>query len=340
MSAPILDLLASCGVPLARDDSDWSRLVMLHNLGGLPGDHAEGDLLENRGFNLLVVDSAGSPTHFCKFRPAAPGGEAGESLVARLSRSPDLAAVIPETRSVHTDEIDAEVSRYIRGELLERRLPSMPEAEIRTVLADIIRIASRLSLNVARAEPALLAGGPSIGVQDAAAWALDALRDAGLDARRARVIDALLARVGTLPRTLQHGDLWPRNALFHGGHWWILDLDFFGRVQMPMYDAFHLVRTAWDALPSSRRGAATWIDALTTNEADCVTGRSVLAEASGEARLSPLQAGGAFAYYIVDIAARLYSRRLPSRYVDPFIDEARRLADWIASGRAPEELFL
>lgn len=340
MNAAVVHLLAACGVPNPRAATKWQNMLLVHNIGGVPGDHLEGDVISNRGFNLVVLDDDGDPTHFCKCRPAQVGWRGGTSLAARLSRAPELASIIPQTWSVHSDAMDAEVSQYIRGELLALRIQSMDTTELRAALSDILGAAAMLSRHAARLEPQLLDGDPERELLDAAAWAIDTLVDAGLAPELARGLEATLAHAGTVPRALQHGDLWPRNVLCVDGHWWILDFELYGRVQIPMYDALHLVRTSWDARPASRNGRRAWLDDLRGNGAESRVYRETLIDAARAAALTPVQAGGALVYYIADIAARLHRRRIMARDVAPYLVEARRLGEWITSGWRPEDLFL
>jgi hypothetical protein len=124
------------------------------------------------------------------------------------------------------------------------------------------------------------------------------------------------------------------------GRWLLLDFEFFARVQVPLYDAFHLVRTAWDARDLRRPAVPSWIDELTSGSVEANAYRQILTTAATALGISPTQAGGAFVYYIVDIAARLNRRKLSPDHVAPFLAEAHRLARWIASGRRPDEPFL
>lgn len=339
MNAPILDLIAACGVPIPRDDSAWRKVLLMHNLGAIPGGELEGDHVGNRGFNVLIVDDAGMPAYFCKWRPTRPGSSPRVSLAERLSRVPELASVLPKTWSIRTNDVDGEVTRYVTGVLLDVRLRSMKPIDLHAALVDILHAAGRVSAGAMRLEPSLLAGSPNIRLRDAGGWTLSALAEAGLANETLSVVERALERAGWVPRVPQHGDLWPRNVLDAGGRWLILDLEFYGRIQVPLYDAFHLVRTSWDARPRWRAAGPAWTDELRAPGPEGVAYKKILINAVRTSGLSRTQAGGALVYYIVDIAARLHRRRIPSDDVMPYLLEVRRMADWLAAGRRADELL-
>lgn len=235
---------------------------------------------------------------------------------------------------------DGRGSQYIRGELLALRIRSMDLVELRAALSDILNAASTLSRHAASLEAQLLDGDPTCDLLAAAKWALDALLDAGISPELVCGLEAALAHAGTVPRMLQHGDLWPRNVLRCDDHWWILDFELYGRVQIPMYDALHLVRTTWDARPASRESRRAWLDYLMGNGAESRVYRETAVHAARAAALTPAQAGGTLVYYVVDIAARLYLRRILARDVAPYLLEVSRLGEWLLSGWRPENLFL
>ncbi len=340
MNAAVADLLAACGVSNARDTVPWRRVLLVNNVGGVPGEDARGDVVASRGFNLIVLDEGGAPTLFCKCRPASAGWNRGSALVAQMSGIPELATVVAPTWSVHSDMIDAEVSRYLRGELLERRIRSMTAVQLGVALDGILAAAARLATHAARVEPQLAGGLAGISLSDEASWIMPAVVDAGLASADAGRLEAALACAGTLPRCLQHGDLWPRNALEADGHWHLLDFEMYGRVQVPLYDAFHLVRTSWDARAGRNGAHRAWLDGMRSNGADNDVFRATIGRAARKAGLSAAQVGGALVYYVVHFAASLYRRGILARDVEPYMFEVSRLAEWIADGRRPDELLL
>ena len=339
MSTALIDLLASAGAPSPRGGIAWDRVLLVNNVGAIPGDQLAGDFEENRGFNLVILDDDGAPVLFCKCRPTSAELRDRMSFTARLSRVPDLADVVPPTWSAHTETFDAEVSRYIRGDLLEREIASMSGEDLGLALGDIIDAAAMVSRHAARVEPALLQGPSDVDLARAAPWLGNALLDAGLGARAWRTLESALARAGRVPRALQHGDLWPRNVLSSQGRWHIIDYEQYGSVQVPLYDALHLVRTSWDARPKQRDHGGAWLDELTGNGGEGAVYRSTLRRAAACAGLTPGQAAGALVYYVADVLGRMQRRRPLPPYATPFLLEARRLAEWIDDGGQLETIF-
>ena len=339
MSTALIDLLAGAGAPAPRGGIAWDRVLLVNNVGAVPGDRVAGDLEENRGFNLVILDDDGGPMLFCKCRPTSAELRDRMAFTARLSRVPELADVVPLTWSVHAETIDAEVSRYIRGDLLERGISSMSGEELSVVLRDIIDAAATVSRHAAQVEPGLLLGPSDVELAGAAPWIGNALLDAGLDDRAWRTLESALARAGRVPRALQHGDLWPRNVLLSDGHWRIIDYEQYGSVQVPLYDALHLVRTSWDARPKQRNQGGAWIDELRSTGTEGAVYRATLRHAAGLAGLTPDQAAGALVYYVADVLGRMQRRRPLPPYATPFLLEARRLAEWIADGGQLEHIF-
>jgi hypothetical protein len=339
MTAPIVDLLTACGVSLPTDGTAWQRLVLIDNRRPIPTDHGSDDVTIGYGFNVLVVDANGLPTHFSKWRPTNPGGPNPASLAARLSRSPDLAMIIPETRNIETSEISGQVSRYLHGELLEHFLRTMTTDEMGVALVEILDAAGRVSESAAELEPSMLEGSPSLRFRDAAAWGLDTLCRAGVGEDSLSTLSAALIRAGDVRRVLQHGDIWMRNVLRVDDRWWILDFDSYGLIQVPLYDALHLARTTWEARPSWRTAGTGWIDDLRGDQPEVAAYKKAVAHVAHRYGLTRAQVGGALLHYTVDMGARLYARRLHRSDGVPYLSDIHRLAEWVASGQSAEDLI-
>jgi Phosphotransferase enzyme family len=52
---------------------------------------------------------------------------------------------------------------------------------------------------------------------------------------------ATVELIGALPVVPQHGDLYAGNLLENGGHWYVVDWESFGMVDLPMYDLYTLL---------------------------------------------------------------------------------------------------
>jgi hypothetical protein len=110
--------------------------------------------------------------------------------------------------------------------------------------------------------------------------------------------------------------------------WWLLDYELLGEVRVPLYDAFHLVRTSCRLRGST---AGSWIAQLLEDTPDSVAARRILRRAIDRLRLSPDQAIAALAHYLVDFATRLHRRALPSAFWAPVVADAERLAHVMTS---------
>lgn len=339
MSSVIATLLATSGAPIARRGIDWKRVLLVNNVGAIPNNAVAGEVEENRGFNLVFLDASGSPELFCKCRPANSGFRERSSIAARLSRIPALSELMPRSWAVHTQVVDAEVTRYVDGPLLEQYLPAMTTEEVIATLNVVIDAAATISQHAACVGSDLPVREPEISLADASAWMEGTLREAGLTASAWSTLFGALERGGRVPGALQHGDLWPRNVIAAAGRWQILDFEQYGSVQVPLYDALHLVRTAWDARTTHRKPGRAWLDELVGGSAEGAAYRVVLRNAAEHAGVTPRQAAGALVYYVVDVLARMQRRRALPPYATPFLVEAERLAEFIAKAGRVEDVF-
>ena len=132
-----------------------------------------------------------------------------------------------------------------------------------------------------------------------------------------------------MPGRLQHGDLWPGNVLRQENSWWLLDYELFGAIRVPLYDAFHLLRTS-DRIRRPRDG--TWVASLQQETAETAAARDILGRAARRHGLAPEEVAAAFVYYVVDCAARNWRRQASEDFWKPLFAEAETVADLEASG--------
>src|SRR6266513_549367 len=263
-------LLAACSVegdlvgPIR-----WSEAVILQNYGAIPPAVGKrGFYVWNRGFNLLLLGRGGVPLYFCKCRPAADHNLGRETAVLKaLNRDLELSSVAPWTRGARSGELQLQVSEFVPGDPYALDVPGLGERQWAASMRDILTVARRVSIRAAALLPDFLAGTDPVVLHEVAAPSLAELGSAGLGEDQLRALDAAIRRAGTLPRLLQHGDLWPPNILWHQGSWRLLDFESFGRVQVPLYDVHHFVRTCW-SLRRRRFEATTggWLDHLASRD--------------------------------------------------------------------------
>jgi hypothetical protein len=329
------------------DTSDrgfWERVVIVHNAGMLPAERLDqGDVMATRGFNALVLDRSGVPTHFCKCRPPTKAWIRQTDLYARMSMMPALRRMIPRARDVSSHDLHMSITTYVPGRLLASRVWWMTPAALGVTLREILEQMETISQHAAAVDPDEPVRQTHVDLEARAAWAFDALPPSLLAPQKASVLRNTVAAAGRIRRVPQHGDLWPMNVLRFDGRWLLLDFEIFGRIQVPLYDAFHLVRNCW----AMRRGwlsrsvqwlrnpvapvpATNWIAWLGSPVADPY--RQTLAWARARHRLTNTEAMGALAFYLIDVAARMYRRGVPFPFVEPYLNDLAVLADSLASG--------
>jgi hypothetical protein len=341
MTSSLAALLEQAGFDTS-ERGFWQRVVMVHNWGMLPAEQLdEGDVMATRGFNALVLDRAGVPTHFCKCRPPTKAWIQQTALYAQMSRVPALRRIIPRARDVSSRDLHMSITTYVPGRLLASRVSWMRRATLRATLREILEEMETISQHAAVIDPE---EDPQVDLAGQSAWAFDAIPLSLLAAENASVLRATVAAAGRVARVPQHGDLWPMNVLRYDHRWLLLDFEIFGRIQVPLYDAFHLVRSCWAMRqgwlqrtahwlrnPVTSPWAPNWIASLRSASASDPY-RQTLAWAQARHGLTNTKAVGALAFYLIDVAARMYLRRLPMVYVEPYLRDLGVLAESLASG--------
>jgi hypothetical protein len=345
MNSDFAALLERAGLD-TRERGFWKRVVKVDNRGLLPAPRLdEDDVMGLRGFNALVLDRNGVPTHYCKCRPATREWIRQTELWARMSMEPALRQMIPCAWGVGSADVHMSISNYVPGRVFESTVSWMRLAKLGVALHEILQAMETISQYGAVVDPDAFQGQTHIDMGADVEWAFDAIPPPLLARDQAAVVRDAIAEAGIVHRVLQHGDLWPRNILRHDGHWWLLDFDTFGRTQAPMYDAFHLVRSCW-ALRQGRLQRVSrltqspvwfpsrlpsWIDCLRSSAMKQVE-RHTLAWARARQGLTRTEAVGALAFYLIDMAARMYRRQLRMQYVEPYLNDLSALAECLSAG--------
>ena len=98
----------------------WQRVIMIDNRILLPAKRLEeGDLMKLHGFNALILDRNGVPTHFCKCRPPTKDWIHQTEVCTRLSMEPALRHVLPPQRAVGSTDLHMAISAYVPGRPFE-----------------------------------------------------------------------------------------------------------------------------------------------------------------------------------------------------------------------------
>jgi len=305
----------------------WSDVLLLGNVAGIPPARSEaGDFLWNRGFNLALLGPDRIPARYCKCRPAGdPIAHAETRILKRLSA--DLnGRIVPLTIGLETDEIQIQVAEHISGERHDLLLRTLPESEWSESLEAIIEASEEVAKRAELILSDVLQLRTTIDLLDEAARHLEHLGPARIADAERQALEGLLAASAPVRGSFQHGDLWPKNVIRDDRGWWLLDFEMFGRVQTPLYDACHLVRTTSGLQNPTSRGSLTWVERMEPPVAD-LRFRQVLRNAAARHDLDSAGAVACLVYYAIDMAARSYGRAVAREYWQKHIGLVRRLGE-------------
>jgi phosphotransferase family enzyme len=350
MRSDFASLLEQAGLD-ASERGFWQRVIMIDNRVLLPAKRLEeGDLMKLHGFNALILDRNGVPTHFCKCRPPTKDWIRQTEFCTRMSMEPALRHVLPSARAVGSTDLHMAISAYVPGRAFEPRVPRMRTGKLHAAIQEILLLMETIALRAVVVDPELFGGQTRINLAAEAEWAFDTIPPALFAPGQAAVVRDAISAAGTVRRVLQHGDLWPRNILWYDGHWWLLDFDTFGRIQVPLYDVFHMVRSCWVlrqgrgvigwTLSRARlqNPSPSWVQDLRSS-ATMERGQTTLAWARDRQGLTKVEAIGALAFYLVDTVARMCRRQHPMRYVAPFLSDLGILAECLEAGETLADAF-
>lgn len=335
------DLVRELAHGLARADTDLAIpadavAMFVHNVASVPGVPVPTAATRGRpGFDAILLDGDGAPTHFCKCRPAGDPDVAHEVAVARAATTdPSLARHLPRCGLAATARLSACVSPYEAGLPYDSFIARQATAEWGVAVEAIAGITEQMAPLVARALPHLVPSGP-VAFAEEAGWGLEHLAMLGLPATGRDALLRALVAGGSVGAALQHGDLQPSKLLHRDDGWLLLGLGSFGRIRTPLYDLFHLLRTSFAGRRAQGQGGqALWIEALRDPSDDSTAARAILRRAVRRHDLSPDAALGALAHYLVDVAARVNGDSR-GRSGSGCTDEAGRLAELLRQGAGP-----
>jgi hypothetical protein len=315
--------------------------IIVHNAGAIPPVRTTpSDTSGQPGFNVVVAER-GRPIYFCKCRPAGDAALAHEGAIAEiLSRELSTAAHVAVSHLERSGVMDVLVLRRLPGRPYHELLVKQGEAEWLSSVELVIGLVERMAACVASAVPALR--GPEVlRVADEGRWALAALEaEQGLARHRVEVLAATLAGGGEVTPWPQHGDLWPPNVLVDGTSWYILDLELFGRVRVPLYDLLHMLHICSEVRRSEAADRRPWVQRLVDGDPTEAGAKDLIRRTADRHGLSSSAVFSALVYYVVDVGARVRARGAWSADWREYLAQASRLADLIAEGAAtPDRLF-
>lgn len=341
MNRELSNLLAQCDPCGQPASGAWHHFLVLKNKGGIPAPDSQApDFRWHRGFNVVLLDKRGRPVRYCKCRPGSDERLRYENAVLdALSPDPSLARIIPRTRGAAKGDLQIQVSVYVPGVVFESMLPGMNLARWKASTCEILMAACLVSDRARATLPRFRQSAAHISPFEAASQALAQLASWETDPENLRLLETVLRRTPPLPRSPQHGDLWPANVLRYEDAWWILDFEVFGKVEVPMYDVYHLVRTGMGSR-ESKAGASSWVDRMAQQDAAARCSRDVIRKMAGHYGLSREQAVGAAVFFIVHVAAAFRTSKKRTGVWRPLMAEVDRLAARLQAGSALDSMLL
>lgn len=311
------------------DESAWERVIVVRSGGGggivgVRGGVDAGETVDH-GVQFILLDKSGHPTHYCKCRSVRRDGEMHREaqVLLGLTAHPATRSLVPESRVVRGDRLELQTTEFVAGDRLDVRLRRGGAAERHQLLADVLK-----SVRPLREMAHLALGAPGFREGRAMLTKLEGdLENMGVPTSAVTQVLTLVERVEPVSAQAQHGDLWPPNVvLAEDGSTRILDLDQFGAVTTPLYDACHLLRTSWGLLPEN--SGCSWIEALLSHSgAASLAWRNLLVREAKEGRVASADLMGLVALYTVEVAVRTYRRGGPPSYWSHFKREVEVLAD-------------
>jgi hypothetical protein len=278
----------------------------------------------------MIVAADGRPSYFCKCRPLADARLRHEmAVLTTIGADRGPRDCVPRTWGVNSEGLQLLFTECVRGTPFDRSVVNLSEERWADSMTEILAVESRLSKKVAYAMPQPVER--SVVIRALGKPLLSYLASAGLLGPEAvSAMEEALRRGGRVDAHLQHGDLRPQNIVGSRGTWWLLDLEAFGNVVVPLYDAWHLVRTCSDLRRRRTRALAStpelWIDRIAGRGEESAASWHTISVAAREHGLDSNQIVAGLVYYMSHIAVECHMRGGPRWSWEPHIREARRLA--------------
>ncbi len=320
---------AAAGRRLRPRDLDT---IVLHNTGAIPPLRITGNGIAGEpGFNAVLAER-GRPIYFCKCRPAGDPALTHEGAIGEiLMRHPAMAAHVAPTRLERGDVMDVLVVQRLLGRPYHEVLVKEGDTMWPTSVDRVVGLVEQMAAHVGAALPALR-GPATLRLAEEGRWALDALADRGLAAQRVKSLAMALERGGQVAAELQHGDLWPPNVLVNGTSWYVLDLELFGRIRVPLYDLLHMLHICSEVRHTRTSSRQQWIERVVRNDPTESRALDLVRRTAHRHQLAASSTFAALVYYAVDMAARVKARGAWTADWRQYLFQVERLADLIADG--------
>jgi hypothetical protein len=314
---------------LLREGTDvtirWNDIIVTNNVAAVPPvNETPGDYVWNRGFNVVILSRWGMPLFFCKCRGVNDTKLAHESRsMTALRKVAHLQPYIPRVAVVQSDRLRVMITQFLPGTPLNDLLNGALQRRMVAIVRQTLEGITELSRHSTKALPQFAEAGP-IDILRETEEPLKYLADVGLSPDRASVLRNVVRGVPSLPRQLQHGDLWPANIVRAGRRLWFIDFEMFGTVQVPMYDVFHFLRTCTDGWTTRNDGG--WVNRMTRDGPETDLVRTCAGAAAGRLGLDMTQAVAALVFYIVHFSSTTHKRNPDGVVWKAFFQEVEALA--------------
>jgi hypothetical protein len=321
-------LLREVGITDAGDEEFWRRVLVLRATGPFPDPSDGPEALAWHGFHLMLLDRNGRPSDRIKCRaPFDAGFERECRLMEVLGRDQRLRGVVPRTWTAHSERVRVHRTRHIEGANLEPvRSPDDMGRWTREAV-EILEVARRVTEVAEERFPELLRGDGPVDLAVELNPAFETLESRGLEKGVLRSLRTSLSEA-VLPRRLQFGDLWPGNILRGPEGWTLIDLERVGFVQIPLYDAFHLI---WSSGTIGRSGGLEPLLALIGPQDPgslAMEPGSPVLEACQAEGISPESVPSALVAFAIELTAYRCRPGMPEPAWRPFLRDLEWLSGW------------
>jgi len=333
-------LLADAGYRCPAGGDLREFLLITRNHGSIPVTSDQHPGFAGRGFQLVLLDRRGNPSHYARCRWADDILFAREcEYVTVLAMDEELAGLMPRFRTASSSTLRVLVSEYLSGGTHLGRLRRQSARSWLRAARSAAGLRDRLSERAHLLLPSLnnrLRGEVPSRI---ASERLDTLVHAGLPLDDARALASAVGPLDDCPGSVQHGDFWPGNLIRHQRSWWLIDYEEFGTVFAPLFDVLHFLQQtarirAWGSTgPWLGEGASampsSWKHAF----------GSLLDGQIERLGMSPPQLAAAVTFYVVRMGSHRLRPGVSRQFAEPLLEDARTIARWARGSGALEDLL-
>lgn len=298
---------------------EWSSFLIHGNVCAVPApDLPVGTAYWQRGCFLLLLDAHGAPTHLAKLRPEGEPNTTYEGeVLRRLWSVAEIRPYIPAAHWASAGGAQFLLTAYFPGQSYLRRVGRLRERVWVGDMRELLRITHIISIRSASLFPEVLPTDIRFDFVQETESSLQSAVALGLAPDDAALLATFLRGAGSVARAPQHGDLWPGNLLLDGDRWHFVDFEMFGKVQAPLFDALHLLRTSLVARAGVE--AEAWLTQAERGARPATMAFTLLIEASRAAGLDLTRTMACIVFYLSAMAHRVIKADLPAQLAAPIL---------------------